>query len=537
MLRWPLIVVLLSVQVFASDFGFLPTERETIISTTIEPVERAELPEYAQFITDLSNYVPSQSLQCVRDELVRIRLTQVKQGEETGTWLANGGVVSDYQLKMANNPCFAVLVSTFYDEIRRDFNISTDQDDTLPNGRPSLNARAGQGSFSDVEPGELWKRALKKANNDPNLALELIGYCGHDDVFQNAEDNIISTQNRAQALMSVDYLRSASEQNYISDMTAASSTGEVMNFLNTSNGVLFQSLRQEVQKGQNLYTRVACPARNSKFYVPGALDKDAVLPTDFVNEVARLQAPTQGAQALPGKAYHTNFAAVLSCRLKSRCGLPHELVRQISSGLVSTYRNVRLTALTGKYLKLKEMIEKKFQVSWNDRQEMSELDNEIKQYIEAEDEAVFDLQMDNELIEIVDQFKFKLKWDKIKDFIDASLYYRGGQLNQNTTLMPLSAGRDPYYDSSRWGSLGRPPQSYCPGWSEERCNKARNRYETWVKDKEWSVKQNLLGVDFALNKCPSQEKPLSQSSCDAVRAGINERQIQARIFYCRRNEE
>jgi hypothetical protein len=43
---------------------------------------------------------------------------------------------------------------------------------------------AGQGDYTDLAPGWLWKLALDHADQDPQTAMRLIALCGHDDIEQ-----------------------------------------------------------------------------------------------------------------------------------------------------------------------------------------------------------------------------------------------------------------------------------------------------------------------------------------------------------------
>lgn len=47
--------------------------------------------------------------------------------------------------------------------------------------RPDLDDEAGKGQSENLEPGWLWNLALKHSKGDKNVALFLIGSCGHDD--------------------------------------------------------------------------------------------------------------------------------------------------------------------------------------------------------------------------------------------------------------------------------------------------------------------------------------------------------------------
>lgn len=97
--------------------------------------------------------------------------------EQGNVWGANSGIVSFNIQLLDRNQCFRNLARTFYESIpaythpqRREGNITFSLVDSTQN--------------STLESGWLWRQALQYAGGNANLAMTLIGLCGHDNVHQ-----------------------------------------------------------------------------------------------------------------------------------------------------------------------------------------------------------------------------------------------------------------------------------------------------------------------------------------------------------------
>lgn len=98
----------------------------------------------------------------------------------------NTGIVSYNDRLLQNNPCIRQLAEKLYGEILSDDAIHNRNQPRRgrPQGAPSvsivdraLNPRLQQGSF--------WQMALRYAKGNTNLAMTLVGICGHDNIMQS----------------------------------------------------------------------------------------------------------------------------------------------------------------------------------------------------------------------------------------------------------------------------------------------------------------------------------------------------------------
>lgn len=508
-------------QCFAAAAPIKPKE-EDVVKGILSPVDQKPLEKkenkLLERIDGLTDVIPSHALNCVEEELMAIKATELEESGAQETWLSNSGVVADYYLKASQNPCFAVLLEDYYSKVKKKFSslkIDPDQGDRV-NSRPALNSGAGSGSFKEIEKGELWQLALETTAGDSDLAMELIGYCGHDDQFQNFGGIVVGSEGKSESLDQVfDFLSYKAEKSATANAVDADSFDQALELIQDANKAFVSEMKDAVSKGKNFSLQVACPKMTSHFYAPGAVSEELMLPDDLIQKIARLQSPTKGASALPGKAYHGNFAALLSCRLKTQCGLTHSMTHFLVTKLAKAYRAVRLNALANKYMKVKELIEETFDLNWNDEQRLTKLMPEIQSWVE--DPKNKQLLLKYGLDELFSGQKRALNWEKTKEYIDTAILYRGGINGKTFTAIPLSAGRDPFHDPDYHKIHGVPQTSYCPGWSEERCDKARNRHETWMVDFEWTEKQQELGIDFAYKNCGKGPTHLDKNSCQALK--------------------
>ena len=102
----------------------------------------------------------------------------------------NTGIIAYNTNLLERNPCFATMAENFYSEILAvDDNIKRKMTERAsPIERPNLDQELGKEPFTHIQPGWVYERALEYAGNDANIAMSLIGLCGHDDVPPDPEE-------------------------------------------------------------------------------------------------------------------------------------------------------------------------------------------------------------------------------------------------------------------------------------------------------------------------------------------------------------
>ena len=175
---------------------------------------------------------------------------------------------------LKQSKCFQVLKERFYDKIisggaRYNLNGAT-----LANKLNITTKDVGDKS------GWLWDLAMQTSNNNPNLAMTLIGMCGHDD------------------------------------------TGQILGHGNSNRAFI-------------------CPSASSRMFIQGALGEETLLNPRLIDRIQKTQAPNKEEDFLPAKYYHVMGSAYMTCTLVQE-GLPSAMVRKISEISINTYRMQRL---------------------------------------------------------------------------------------------------------------------------------------------------------------------------------------------------
>lgn len=440
----------------------------------------------ADLTEDLARIAP-EKVQCLQRVLARTLAGKAKTGtaektEDVPIWLANAGVRSHYQVLMSKSPCLATLTEKYYRRLREgEAKTPPAGGDRLPkSGRAALNAVVGQGSFADHRPGFALDEALALSGGRRSLAMAMVGYCGHDDE-QNSVPFVVEFSNEKSRKALLRHLDSLTAKN-----------GET-----PGRGLKadYERMKSMIDSGGRGEMFVKCPARHSSFYAAGSLGAEVDIPAEKKAAIARVQAPNKGAGSLPGKSYHTQFAATMGCRLAG-CGLSEERTKQVLQLIASRYRLKRLTDAEKKYDGIRRLIEDRFDLNWDDTQALDRSGKEISAWIgsEAGEKAIRQAGGD----EFLSGNNAKISWENWRRNIDAAMLGRGGTPGKTFIYEPMSTGRDPYWDPA---APHKPPKSFCPGWSEERCNEARAKYDTYRTDMDWTEAQQAAGGGFGARFC------------------------------------
>jgi hypothetical protein len=456
--------------------------------------------------------IPASSVQCAAQLLNDMVFARAEESSERGAgsnqdeaWRSNAGVKAFHRLRLSRAPCLATLTAHFYRN--PDFQgRATGAADRLPGtSRPALNARAGSGSFANSPPGGIYREARRLAGQRPALAMALIGYCGHDDI-ENSAPTIVSfarPESRAAVLA-------------WSRATLGQTSPEALASFNRDEG-------RTINGGGRLSLSVACPDPSSSFYAPRALDESADIPDELRQRIASTQAPTRGAGSLPAKAYHISFAATTACLLAS-CGLTEGQSRGALEFLATRYRIRRLDASTSALEKLRTAVEDQFDINWADTARLDRLSAEADRWLQSPQGRQALIQAG--ATELLAANRARVTWSSLRRQIDAATLYRGGQLGQPFRAEPLYPGsassQDPFHVSPSALVARRPGQSFCPGWSESRCNAARGLVDTWRTDLDWTREQQAAGARFGHAQCAGerglgdQDDSLEVQACAAL---------------------
>lgn len=497
---WRIVLVLLFIASGAASAGVisLNSDKDVGLTITRTPPPVSTPTRWLQVADALGALIPESKITCVKDVLGQTLFARSSSADSEDVWKSNSSVKAYNQLRLSRSPCLAVLTDRYYRDInkaRADGEEWGSRPDRVNAGRPALNAKLGQGSFADKKPGFALESAMKLAQGNRAVAMALVGHCGHDDIENSLPTVIDFSKSPESGPVVSAYLRGIRERRGKGQSPALKGVIDVIG-----------------QQG-NTGLKIDCPRSSSSFYAPGALGADVDISADLKKKISSLQAPTKGPGALPAKAYHTSFAAVMGCRLGA-CGMSEDGAAKLLSKIASMYRGNRQSATTSKYDSVRLLIEAQFGVNWNDTRGLEKESAAIAAWLESDEGRRQIIAVGGS--EFLAENRAKMNWDMWKKNIDASILTRSGPSGEVWNAPPLSAGRDPYFQD---GTGIRPQQSFCPGWSEERCTSARERRDTWRTDFDWTEGQQLVGGRFGAKFCqgqPAKDEEIEKQACQAL---------------------
>ena len=348
---------------------------------------------------------------------------------------SNSGLYQYNKQIIDNNRCFQQLFSHFID---REKAFDTRY------GR-SANTLAVDSENTNITSGWHWDLAMNVSHGDKNLAMMLIGQCGHDDAAAALPLNC--------------------------------GNGSLRQHSRYRSGSLGKStlLDPEIV---NLVTRIQSPTKGasglgSKYYhLVGA----AYLACSLVR--AGMSAPrVHKAQAIAGRSY----------RVRSLCASTRGNNYRFNNGYALTELLQKLGSV--------ENIAKLFKTNWN-ATEFGISQDSIRKQIQTLSRFQERVVTETTTIEGI-----SIKIQEMLSFADASEIVKTDVLSMGDCVLPAITKRV----SEKMKSIAESKGYICKGLSEERCKRAKSRLLTWYADFEWTEAQHRKGAEFATEQC-SQDK-------------------------------
>lgn len=466
----------------------------------------------AELMEAISEFIPSSKLACAGKILAQARFTETKLAgvdaeSDNSVWLKNAGIVSDYQLKLKDSPCLATLIGKYYEDKDRFPNARSKKNKPdQVNGRPSLMAAAGEGTYKDTPKGFYFDKALELTAGDSLLATEIIGYCGHDDQNQN-EVGLVNFNNKSTDHLE-DYIKRKSYN--AEEIVGNSLASDMVNFANNEE---IKNIREK----KFAYLNVKCPVDGSHFYAPGAVHPDLMLDKESIEKIASIQAPTKGAGVLPGKSYHANGASLISCRLKS-CDLSDDKIERLQKLVAVFYRTKRIKDAQEKYSSIIRLMMKDFGPIFLKKENTEVLhSDEFAQKAEKWMNDNRDAIIKEGGGEFFSKNRAKMTWKEMLVGMDSSIGH--GYLFSR----PKASG----YIEGNYDLDNDPSFNDCVKFiGHQRCTDVKEKYRTWYTDVEWTAKVQKLGSKFGSKNCPAGEQKLEERACTALD------QLELRIGSC-----
>lgn len=388
---------------------------------------------------------------------------------------SNPGLITFNDGLIKGNRCFADLAAQFYTELQILDLIKTQRNSTSITSIESL-LKSKRATLLDSldkntspQAGFLWDLAIKYADGDSNLAMHLIGLCGHDDV--SVELSLPENQNTG---------LQEKKENILKQLDK-SVPPEVA-----------QYLRFRTSKPQ-------CPFSTSPIYYPGALGSDYDIPKSLKEKIIQNQSPTLGGKALPAKSYHVMGGALATCLLIQR-GIPSFVVRQVHKKATNAYRSTTSCSNIKKSLSLySEKEPKAIQL----QKELSEFIILVKKnpgLCTTPDRNIYQI-----FCNIFSNSEIHISSDLVLNRIETAFSKADAVFLLNRT----AAGKSSIENCNRIdlssqleSALEHTENEKClTTWSQQRCDKAKLALRGWIVDFEWTRSQHLVGESFASDHC------------------------------------
>jgi hypothetical protein len=464
---------------------------------------------FADSLDDLMNLVPTR----YRDEATLVREWIPKNYERgIGDYVNLIGTKADregnYGIKKYNsefldsNRCVSELAHRYYASI----NLIDAANGNL--GPKKITLLSDSVKEFNLAPGWAWSLALDYTKGDRLLAMQLVGVCGHDDVNQHS----------GRMKLSEDFPLS---QNIRDPLTAQAVAPYVLPTL--------RPFVLKYPKARNASTSVGneitnCPSASSAFYYPGSLGAETMSSPELNKRIARIQAPSKGAQVIPAKYYHTIGAAFTTCFL-ARQKIPKFFAKQLVKGAVNAYRagticekmeaedkidiphHVTVEHLVQHILKERDRV-----IQENDRDPYSSTTKWDPLSISILSPNVME---DIDFTPDVARKKIVRRLAELdaRQMFRLSRHYQKANRCEGPQL--TTAVRD-FLEENNYEGPGRPcPASLPP----VRCMAARHVMQTYLVDFEWTESQHLRGLDFAYKNCPplDESKNLEDIACKVIK--------------------
>ncbi|MEZ4873748.1 MAG: hypothetical protein R2827_16205 [Bdellovibrionales bacterium] len=487
---------------------------------------------------------------------------------------SNEGISAYMSTKFSQNQCFQDLAISFYEEIQKwdpDENEASspyDVPDDPLYGRPSISQSAGKAPNERLQPGWLWKTAMKHSKGDPNLAMALVAMCGHDDYSQGEfawEDD--SAAAREEIAERIKWATERVEKNRKRVMETPATDPQFKAYASVLQ--LNTQTLTDLKSQTSVPRTFMCNQETSRMYVPESLGKGVTISDDLKNKIATLQAPTLGAKAIPAKHYHVYGAAFMACQLIQE-GVKPDTAIFLQKSAARAYRGIRMCSQMQDLLEERKLVFEDYQKYRKEfvrkkvgerntvrgsrpimssplgmRQYLPKRVLEIKRSDLCEPPAMTSEQQmqdwqknfgercnainnlvgvpysDPDLTEEIIAEKIKAKMAKLDAAVLYDKWYLGGGTiaGKNIPCTDIRIRGPKSIVPNGNNTTRRRQRNVCgSSFSNAECDEARKILATWDVDFEWTTAQHEVGARFAAENCKKLkpgEDPI-QNACNAM---------------------
>lgn len=446
----------------------------------------------------------------------------------------NVGISGYFSDKYANSKCYHKVVDNFYQDIAKyDDKFYRDIKNEPLGGRPSLNSSSSKGKSKFLKEGWLWDLALKHSGGNKNLAMEIIGICGHDDAMQGS----ISRESNSEKAKVIRRKEIERKEKLIKNLK------EKLNNDPTMSNARYSAARNRIEREEGAlgklknsdkyYEKLTCPNRFSRMYLPHSLGSGVGISDEFKKKLVKIQAPTKGAKVLPAKQYHVYGSAFMACKLVQD-GVSKSLVPKIQTTAARGYRGIRICEKVTKDLDKRDQLVELYEANKGDYMKVYKprltrrgvrkkpttypsletfYSTKLNEYLDGKacvsDKTrvcyLFDdIGISNNLSKAEAKKKLKNYIDTLNTSYLYSEWYVGpGEMvgfRAGCSDVRLFGPRSLKVKKRKKGR-GIGVNKCIPGFSNKACESAKAKLETWDVDFEWTANQHRAGSEFSSDKC------------------------------------
>jgi len=490
---------------------------------------------------------------------------------------SNKGIAEFGSKQFASHSCFAELATKFYDDARKTAPTIIKGDSggsagcpmctgnplQAPSAAPgaimvsgrhvqavSLAEKSGTAPFDKIKPGWLWDMAMKYSKGDGNLAMSLIGMCGHDNVsqgeFTNYDKTDVGRQEHDQELKTIEDNLAAKNKQLL-DLAAKkkptkktsvekkapddpwwpSETPDEETKLRNEIATLQETEKHLQRCNDGSLRSTYCPGTGSGFFAPESLGPGVDIPDDLKKEVSKLQAPKDGAISLPSKHYHVYGGAFMACQLIQQ-GVSSTLAKEVENQAAGLYRSLRLCSETKGELTARQKAEDLYDDAKDENKALGP--NFTADFIQRairrpgkDFSTITGAPLDDKDLtpQMISEKAHKAAARMNAAYLYRQWYFGGSKLFGKdipcTDIKLTNRTLEPTEESSLTKFVyGRNP---CGGqFDEMTCDEARHVLATWDVDMQWTKAQHVAGAEFAAKHCKKLspgEDPYA-NACSAV---------------------
>jgi hypothetical protein len=389
---------------------------------------------------------------CVMSEYFKnMRPLEYRSASAVGD--GNAGFSKMMNQRYFESKCFRVALDKFYKEVDKfDELTRVKRSSALTSQlKPSINSGVDQLNVPGVKAGWMLEAAQKIAGGDPAFALQILSFCGHDDVSQ------MNTPK--------------SEKKSNTNPNSSSTTNKV---------------------------RIECPRPSSLIYFPDSLGLGARTPPEAIQVLTANRTVDRNT---PAKNYHVTTSAFLGCQLRENCNVSAEESARYQRYASYMYRSVRLKFEANR---LKSKYKTEFDYYLKNDESLGGIRNVTKlESLIFEKLKKDNLQFNQDKRKSEQALKEKSKTEAHKLI---SLYLYDESNGVLSTLAKVTDEMDVTKQNYVFDKDSAKFKDLCRKIAGSQCASAQSTLNNWNADFVWTMSQHSVGANLGNKLCKDSKQ-------------------------------